>query len=295
MADRGTRPVAQNEAGAAHAALLKQLNDTEESARAAAERAAKQLADAKQADADARAAAQRRYADAVSQGEARHAAAVEEGKVNVANTIARMERQKKGELEERASLHEQNVKRINASHSKVRGVASLRLVTCALRSREVVLSRRRWCPGHRGPGGVAPAGAGGAAGQDAGGAAGRREAAGPAKGGPRPVPALGTLWWCPAPTNRSQPASVPLPLAAPQRKELDQLAKKLHAEHEAAVDSLVSQHKRKADGLQAQLDTTTKRLADATSRGDMLDEQLRSVRGPALATARGGRPCVPPR
>ena len=109
----------QNEAGAAHAALLKQLNDTEEAARAAAERAAKQLADAKQADAEARAAAQQRHADAVAKGEARHAAAVEEGKVNVANTIARMERQKKGELEEQASLHEQNVARINSAHKKV--------------------------------------------------------------------------------------------------------------------------------------------------------------------------------
>ena len=62
-----------------------------------------------------------------------------------------------------------------------------------------------------------------------------------------------------------------------QRKELDQQAKQLHGEHEAAVESLVAQHKRKADGLQSQLDTTTKRLADATSRGDMLDDQLRSV------------------
>ena len=39
-----------NEAGAAHAALLKQLNDTESAAAAAAELAAKQLAAAKQAE-----------------------------------------------------------------------------------------------------------------------------------------------------------------------------------------------------------------------------------------------------
>ena len=128
----------QNEAGAAHAALLKQLNDTEESARAAAERAAKQLADAKQADAEARAAAQQRHADAVAKGEARHAAAVEEGKVNVANTIARMERQKKGELEEQASLHEQNVARINSAHTKVgRGGGSFRVWVAAVRARQV--------------------------------------------------------------------------------------------------------------------------------------------------------------